>query len=112
MRRARFLARTAICIAAAAPVGACFGDKQDPEKRGFELVSKLCSPCHAVTAADISKHPQAPPFRTLGQRYRIEALEESLAEGMFTGHPDMPEFTFNPDDIGAVIAYLKSIQQK
>ena len=27
-----------------------------------------------------------------------------------SGHPDMPEFTFDADDVGAIIAYLKSIQ--
>ena len=27
-----------------------------------------------------------------------------------SGHPDMPEFKFDADDVGAIIAYLKSIQ--
>jgi cytochrome c len=79
---------------------------------GQELVSKNCSRCHAIAADDISRHPQAPAFRTLGKRYPLESLEEALAEGIFTGHPDMPEFQFEPRDIQAVITYLKSIQQK
>jgi len=29
-----------------------------------------------------------------------------------TGHPDMPEFKFDAGDVGAIIAYLKSIQQR
>ena len=29
-----------------------------------------------------------------------------------SGHPDMPEFTFDGDDVGDIIAYLKSIQQR
>ena len=28
-----------------------------------------------------------------------------------SGHPDMPEFKFDADDVGAIIAYLKSIQR-
>ena len=28
-----------------------------------------------------------------------------------SGHPDMPEFSFDAPDVGAIIAYLKSIQQ-
>jgi hypothetical protein len=28
------------------------------------------------------------------------------------GHPDMPEFKFDADDVGDIIAYLKSIQQR
>jgi cytochrome c len=35
-----------------------------------------------------------------------------LSEGMMSGHPDMPEFQFDVDDVGAIIAYLKSIQQR
>jgi cytochrome c len=28
-----------------------------------------------------------------------------------SGHPDMPEFSFDARDVGAIIAYLKSIQR-
>lgn len=55
--------------------------------------------------------PAAPPFRTLHQRYPVESLEESLAEGIVTGHPDMPEFRFDPSQVGDVIAYLKSLER-
>ena len=55
---------------------------------------------------------KGPAFRTLGQRYPVEYLEEALGEGFMSGHPDMPEFTFDADDVGAIIAYLKSIQQR
>ena len=79
---------------------------------GRELVSKHCSACHAIAADDVSRNPQAPAFRTLGKRYPIESLEEALAEGIFTGHEDMPELQFQPRDIQAVISYLQSIQQK
>jgi mono/diheme cytochrome c family protein len=79
-------------------------------KRGEALVVTNCSTCHAVGLTGTSKHPQAPAFRVLGKRYKIESLEEALAEGIISGHPDMPEFKFGPQDVGAVIAYLKSIQ--
>jgi cytochrome c len=81
-------------------------------KRGEALLAKECSRCHATARTDQSRHPQAPLFRTLGKRYPIESLEEALAEGIISGHPDMPEFTFESDDVGAIIAYLKSIQQR
>jgi hypothetical protein len=48
----------------------------------------------------------------LGQRYPIESLEEALGEGIVSGHPDMPEMSFDADDVGAIIAYLNSIQQR
>ena len=41
-----------------------------------------------------------------------EYLEEALGEGLMSGHPAMPEFKFEADDVGAIIAYLKSIQQR
>ena len=59
-----------------------------------------------------SRHPEAPEFRTLGKRYPIEALEEALGEGIISGHPDMPEFIFAGNDVRAIIAYLKSIQER
>jgi hypothetical protein len=42
----------------------------------------------------------------------IDELAESLAEGLSVGHPDMPEFVFEPDDITAILAYLNSIQKQ
>jgi cytochrome c len=86
-------------------------DKRALESRGEGLVTASCSRCHAVGRAGNSIHPQAPPFRTLGQRYPIEVLAEALAEGLSSGHPDMPEFRFEIDDVDAILAYLKSIQE-
>jgi cytochrome c len=81
-------------------------------KRGEALVMRDCSRCHATARTGQSMHPQAPLFRTLGKRYPIEALEEALGEGIISGHPDMPEFTFESNEVGAIIAYLKSIQER
>jgi mono/diheme cytochrome c family protein len=69
-----------------------------------------CSRCHAVDRAGTSPHPEAPAFRTLGERYPIDSLAEALAEGLMTGHPDMPEFVFEIDEVKAILAYLHSIQ--
>ena len=64
-----------------------------------------------IGRTDASRHPQAPLFRRLSKRYPIESLEEALGEGIISGHPDMPEFVFESADVGAIIAYLKSIQE-
>jgi mono/diheme cytochrome c family protein len=82
------------------------------ENRGAALLSKQCARCHAVGLTGASPHPAAPPFRTLSQRYPIDSLAEALAEGLMSGHPDMPEFVFRPDEIGAILAYLQAIQQR
>jgi mono/diheme cytochrome c family protein len=81
-------------------------------KLGEALLTKNCGPCHAVGRTGDSPNKQAPAFRTLGQRYPVDSLEEALGEGTMSGHPDMPEFSFDADQVGGIIAYLKSIQQK
>ena len=81
-------------------------------KRGEALVTRYCGNCHAVGRTGDSPHQQAPAFRTLGTRYPITALEEALGEGIVSGHPDMPEFSFQAPDVGAIIAYLNSIQSR
>jgi cytochrome c len=87
-------------------------DKRALEGRGEGLLTGNCARCHAVGRTGTSTHPQAPAFRTLGQRYPIDVLAEALAEGLSSGHPDMPEFRFEIDDVRAILAYLESIQEK
>jgi mono/diheme cytochrome c family protein len=82
------------------------------QRRGKALVAKYCARCHAVGRGGVSPHRGAPAFRMLARRYPIEELEEALGEGIVTGHPHMPEFRFGADDVGAIIAYLKSIQER
>ena len=80
-------------------------------KRGEALLARDCRSCHALARGE-SKDKAAPAFYTIGQRYPIENLEEALGEGFMSGHPDMPEFKYDADDVGAIIAYLKSIQRR
>jgi cytochrome c len=91
---------------------ASFALAQDQVKRGEALLTRHCASCHAIGRTGESQHAQAPAFRTLSRRYKIEALEEALGEGILSGHPDMPEFRFSPGDVGAVIAYLEAIQER
>ena len=89
-------------------------DQPDPEdlKLGEQLLTRDCARCHAVGRTGTSAHPGAPAFRDLSKRYPIESLEEALGEGIMSGHPDMPEFDFDADQVGAIIDYLNSIQTR
>ncbi|WP_245442107.1 c-type cytochrome [Mesorhizobium hawassense] len=78
---------------------------------GRKLVEANCARCHAIGSTGKSTHPDAPPFRLLHLRYPIEDLEEALAEGISTGHPDMPEFVADPQQIGAIVAYIRSLSR-
>jgi cytochrome c len=80
--------------------------------KGEVLVRENCSRCHAIGKEGDSPHPPAPPFRTLSSKYPVEDLAEALAEGIVSGHPDMPIFVFAPHDVEAIIEYLQSIQVK
>lgn len=77
---------------------------------GKALVETNCARCHGIGETDVSPHAEAPEFRTLSERYPVDALEEAFAEGIVTGHPDMPEFKATPKQIADIIAYLASIQ--
>jgi cytochrome c len=78
---------------------------------GRQIAETHCSSCHAVGVAGESPRPEAPPFRTLSQSYRVSTLEEALAEGISVGHPAMPAFEFQPNEIDALVGYLESIQE-
>ncbi len=80
-------------------------------QRGLVVVRTNCSRCHAIGKMGDSPLPIAPPFRTLHERYPVEDLQEPLAEGIVTGHPTMPEFRFDPGQVGDIIAYLKSLER-
>ena len=80
-------------------------------QRGLVIVRTNCSRCHAIGKIGDSPLPIAPPFRTLHERYPVDDLQEPLAEGIVTGHPTMPEFRFDPGQVGDIIAYLKSLER-
>ncbi len=79
-------------------------------QRGFVLVRAECTRCHAIGKTGDRALKIAPPFRTLHDRYPVEDLQEPLAEGIVTGHPTMPEFRFDPGQVGDIIAYLKTLE--
>jgi mono/diheme cytochrome c family protein len=99
-----------VVLSAAMVTAATVASASEETERGKALLTRDCASCHAVGSSGESPRKNAPVFRTLGQRYPIESLEEALAEGIMTGHPDMPEFSFDAEDVGAIIDYLKSIQ--
>ena len=77
---------------------------------GRALLETYCADCHAIGADGSSPMAEAPPFRSLHERYDVELLEEALVGGLVTGHPDMPEFEFDPDQARAIIDYLTSLE--
>jgi cytochrome c len=82
-------------------------------ERGRAYAQRHCATCHAIGRTGSSPYTPAPPFRTLHERYDVEALAEALAEGIIVGHGgtrQMPQFVLSPAEIDDLLAYLKSLE--
>jgi cytochrome c len=80
-------------------------------QRGLTFVRVHCAQCHAIDMASESPLTIAPAFRTLHQKFPIESLERRLSEGIIAGHPTMPQFRLDADQVSDVIAYLKTLER-
>ncbi len=80
------------------------------EQRGRTFAQTHCARCHSIHKAGPSPLAIAPPFRELHRRYPIETLSEAFAEGIYTGHPTMPAFQLDPDQINDLLSFLKSLE--
>lgn len=79
-------------------------------QRGVVIARTYCMKCHSIDKVSPSSLAIAPPFRDLHKKYPVERLEEALAEGVVTGHPSMPEFRFDADQVGDFIAFLNTLK--
>jgi mono/diheme cytochrome c family protein len=86
--------------------------EQESIALGRGLAARNCGMCHALERTGPSPSPQAPPFRSLSERFDVELLGEGLATGILTNHPAMPEFRFEPFEVVAIVRYLRSVQAK
>ena len=103
MRRIVGLIALALCLADA--------QAQSPGvQRGRQFARANCARCHSIDKVTPSPLKIAPPFRVLHTRYPIESIAEALAEGISTGHPSMPEFRLEPDQINDLISFMRTLQ--
>jgi cytochrome c len=102
---------TVFCLASTVFVSAPSRAEGGDPNLGLALAQEWCAKCHSVGFYGPSPLTEAPPFRELHKRYDVEDLAESLAEGILVGHPTMPAFRFDPDQIDNLIAYLKTLER-
>jgi cytochrome c len=88
---------------------AAAADNSAQIKAGHQIARRFCARCHAIGEKGQSPNPDAPPFRQIAAKRNVSDLEEALGEGIVVGHPAMPQFRFSGPDVGALIAYLKSL---
>jgi mono/diheme cytochrome c family protein len=96
-------------VLASALLGSAPSHASSPEQ-GKRLALTYCAKCHAIDKVSPSPLNISPPFRDLHKRYPVETLQEALGEGLVTGHPTMPEFRFDADQVGDFIAFLKTLE--
>ena len=79
-------------------------------RRGKTIAVTRCSNCHSIER--LAEAPARPrrPFEAFTSNTRSNCWEYALAEGMSTGHPRMPEFRLEPDQVGDFISFLKSLE--
>jgi len=88
-----------------------FAQQPPAAQRGLTFVRVHCAQCHSIDQVSDSPLTIAPAFRTLHLKYPIESLRRPFSEGISAGHPTMPQFRLDPDQIGDVIAYLKTLER-
>jgi mono/diheme cytochrome c family protein len=111
MKLFNFAALTATLIAISISSPAMSAPLNRLELRGKAVLTRLCANCHAVGTTGKSPHVLAPTLRTIENRYAIDDLVDQLREGFTALHPDMPTYSFTPQDAEAARAYQKVIQE-
>ena len=103
---------TAVCAAQTPPLF----EPISPTERaalvaeGHDIAQSQCRACHAVGRADISPRRDAPPLRSVLDRYDSSALAMNLMIGVRVGHPDMPLYHMGPRGVDALVEYLYAIR--
>jgi mono/diheme cytochrome c family protein len=80
-------------------------------RAGRAFANRNCADCHAVGRTGASPHARAPTFRAITGKYRLQDLEEGLAEGIVTGHNAMPEFELTPRQIDDLLAHMRRLKR-
>jgi mono/diheme cytochrome c family protein len=112
MRKLRILiAGFAVFTLVAVPRQAAAQGLSPAAQRGLTLIRTHCAGCHAIDRVSESPLKIAPPLRTLPAKYPLETLRTPLREGVLTGHPTMPVFRLDPDQVEDILAYLRTLER-
>jgi mono/diheme cytochrome c family protein len=103
--------RLLTAAAAALLVSACADVPGRGDVRWGEHIAQAnCARCHAIGLEGNSPNGFAPPFRELRGRYPVEVLNATFTPYTLTGHAPMPSLAFRADDLGDLLAYVRSVQ--
>jgi mono/diheme cytochrome c family protein len=102
--------RFSVLVAALAVTAPAFAQApdasfNDTQKLGLRLFSQSCGVCH------MQVQQRARQFGPVLSRESLGGDEDLMREYISNGTPRMPGFRFNfePEQIGAIVAYLKTV---
>ncbi len=99
-------------FASACAVGS--GDEQSGAiARGQALAESQCAQCHAIGPTGLSPYPAAPLWRELAETKDTDELAQMFGEGKLIhrdGTLSMPEYMLTPQQIGELVAYMKTLR--
>jgi mono/diheme cytochrome c family protein len=105
MRSSVLVAAMVVAAAPAAFAQAPDASFNDSQKLGLRLFSQSCGVCHTLVQQRTRQYGPVLSRETLG------GDEELMREYISNGTPRMPGFRFNfePEQINAIVAYLKTV---
>jgi mono/diheme cytochrome c family protein len=109
-RNRRQLLKSVATVALAGALGACASERRDPLEWGRQLALANCAACHAIGSEGGSINAFAPPFRDLRKTYDLASIELTFGRAQVNDHPPMPSFAAAPEDVSALMVYIKSVQ--
>lgn len=101
---------SALLISAPSLANADTAELTEQQANGKQLAQTHCARCHNISLSGESPLPAAPVFRSFNEKWPLNYLEEALAEGIVTGHTDMPEFQFEPEQLSQFLAYIEALK--
>ena len=103
--RVSVLVAALVVTASAACAQAPDASYNDTQKLGLRLFSQSCGVCHTLVQQRTRQYGPVLSRETLG------GDEELMREYISNGTPRMPGFRFNfePEQINAIVAYLKTV---
>ena len=109
------LRRTCALLAIAALTTGCSALAPPPAARpaagdpGRAFAQRACAGCHAIAPSGESPNPHAPAFRDLARQRNDAELLAALGQISRNGHVEMPPIYVTPDEMKAVVAYMRSL---
>ena len=109
MKRYQHFVLTKIALAVFAIATAVNSSAAD-KNNGEIFATDNCARCHAINKTGASPNAKAPPFWQIAGKYELEFLQEALAEGIVTGHNNMPEFILTTKQIDDLLAHFQTLK--